>query len=86
MKENQSYRALRMLKYEWKPGVAIDEDDVDPVTTRPSTSYDLIIPSPIDQNTNDHDSVTNQSDFVPHQGADTEGGTNEDALGDDNFE
>ena len=83
MKQNQPYRASRMLLYEWKPGLAIDEEDVDPVTTAPSTSYNLIIPSPIDQNTKNRDYAIHPSVFVPNQGAYIEGDSDEDTFRDD---
>ena len=72
-----------LLLYEWKSGLAIDEEDVDPVTTTSSTSYNLIISSPIDQNTNNRDYAIHQTDFVPNQGADIEGDSDEDTFGDD---
>ena len=62
--QKQPYRNSRMLAYEWKPGIPVDGNDLDLVSTSSPPTYDLIIPPRISQ----HEG--RQSQPVSHQGAD----------------
>ena len=66
-RQNQPYRASKMLQYEWRPGQAIDNDDV---IIRLEDDNDLFQPPPIRQNVpllNDADAPLDA--LIDHQGA-----------------
>ena len=50
--QNQPFRASRMLKYEWRPGQAMDVDHND-FDVEEDTNYELLVPAPIEQHMQD---------------------------------
>eukprot|EP00557_Chaetoceros_sp_GSL56_P014228 CAMPEP_0176485814 /NCGR_PEP_ID=MMETSP0200_2-20121128/5240_1 /TAXON_ID=947934 /ORGANISM="Chaetoceros sp., Strain GSL56" /LENGTH=293 /DNA_ID=CAMNT_0017882483 /DNA_START=399 /DNA_END=1276 /DNA_ORIENTATION=+ len=58
--QKQPYRVSRMLKYEWQPGIPMDQDDLLP-DDQPPDQIPTIIPPTIDQVANQIDPLHNNS-------------------------